>query len=270
VPSAAWRMAIAARRPQRPQTRWGRRLRSEQAPHSFAPPRAPVRASCAVLPQRSQSPVGRARRARPRRHPSPVPGAVRRGWTALRHRPVDPRGHRLRRDRPRPLTRARGSIRSQHVRLLRRPDAVLDRRVAEHLGSLRHRRQRRRPHLRLRPRRSSGGWLPGGQRDHSVCGDGGVAAGRRAPAVALGQPRALATGHPSVWRRGHGAPVAQPHKRRAELFAGAGDRAVSRQPLPVVAAARAGRARRRPAARLRSRDIVVVLDYQQRARGHDR
>ena len=39
-------------------------------------------------------------------------------------------------------------IRSQRVRLLRGPDAVLGRRVAEHLGSLRHRRQRRRPSRR--------------------------------------------------------------------------------------------------------------------------
>ena len=43
-------------------------------------------------------------------------------------------------------TRAGRALRRQHVRLLRRPDAVLDRRLPEHLGPLRRRRQPRRPH----------------------------------------------------------------------------------------------------------------------------
>ena len=56
-------------------------------------------------------------------------------------RPMDPRRHRRCRDRPRPLDRAWRALRRQHLRLLRRPDAVLDRRPPEHLGPLRNRRQ---------------------------------------------------------------------------------------------------------------------------------
>ena len=72
----------------------------------------------------------------------------------LRRRPVDPRRHRRDRDRPRPLDRAWRALRRQRLRLLRRPDAVLDRRPPEHLGPLRSRRQPRRPHLPLRRRRT--------------------------------------------------------------------------------------------------------------------
>ena len=47
---------------------------------------------------------------------------------------MDPGRDRRDRDRPRPLDRARRALRRQRLRLLRRPDAVLARRLAEHLG----------------------------------------------------------------------------------------------------------------------------------------
>ena len=78
-------------------------------------------------------------RARPsvaaRRDPAAVPRALPAGRRALRHRPLDPGRDRRDRDQPRPLDRARRPLRRQHLRLLRRPDAVLDRRLAAAPGT---------------------------------------------------------------------------------------------------------------------------------------
>ena len=65
------------------------------------------------------------RRSRAREIPPHYLRALPAGRRALRHRPVDPRRDRPDRDRPRPLHRPRRALRRQHLRLLRRPDAVL-------------------------------------------------------------------------------------------------------------------------------------------------
>ena len=88
-----------------------------------------LRAAPAVLRRLPALARSRAPRSRPRYLQLYVAAGRRYG--------IDPwilAGDRLGRDRPRPLHRARRALRRQRVRLLRGPDAVLGRRVAEHLG----------------------------------------------------------------------------------------------------------------------------------------
>ena len=51
-----------------------------------------------------------------------------------------------------------------------------------------------------------------------------AAAGRRGQAVAVGHRRALASRDPALRRSGHRAPAAQPHRRRARIRLGRGER----------------------------------------------
>ena len=73
---------------------------------------------------------------RARRDPGRLPAALHGGGPPLRHRPVGAGRDRLGRDPARPLARARRALGRERVRLLRRADAVLRRRVGEHVGAV--------------------------------------------------------------------------------------------------------------------------------------